>query len=145
MTQLMHVTEHVLQGNNLAVYSGFRMGLVCTRKALHDLCLHNVRVWEMFHVLLNPFEILNSASFVFVLIPRKMENPQGDDQANNADEGFLGILGDSSYRTSFSLIHCRLENKDRYGAPLRPEKQRSLEKRENPKRKKKKERKKEKI
>lgn len=86
MTQMMHVTECILQGNNLAVYSGFKTGLVSTWKALHDLCLHDVRVWEMFHVLLNPFEILNSASFVFVLIPRKMENPQGDDQANKADE-----------------------------------------------------------
>lgn len=65
MTQLMHVTERVLRGNNLAVYSGFKIGLVSTWKTLHDLCLHNVRVWEMFHVLLNPSEILNSASFCF--------------------------------------------------------------------------------
>lgn len=92
MTQLMHVTERVLRGNNLAVCSGFRIGLVCTWKALHDLCLHDVRVWEMSHMLLNPFEFLNSASFVFVLIPRKMGNPQGGDQVNNAHEyPFLGI------------------------------------------------------
>lgn len=59
-------TERVLQGNNLAVYSGFEIGLVSAWKTLHDLCLHDVRVWEMFHVLLKPFMILNSASFVFV-------------------------------------------------------------------------------
>lgn len=89
MTQLMHVTEHILQGNNLAVCSGFEMGLVST---LHDLCLHDLRVWEMFHVLLNPFEILNSGPLVFLSIPRKMENLQGDDQAIEADEYlFLGI------------------------------------------------------
>ena len=49
-------------------------------------------VWEMFHVLLNPFEILNSAFSVVILIPRQMENPQGKNQANNTDEYvFIGI------------------------------------------------------
>lgn len=43
-------------------------------------------VWEMFHVLLNLFEILNSVFSVVILIPRQMENPQRNNLANNTDE-----------------------------------------------------------
>lgn len=49
-------------------------------------------VWEMFHMLSNPFEILNSAFSVVILIARQMENPQGNNQVNNTDEYlFMGI------------------------------------------------------
>lgn len=43
-------------------------------------------VWEMFHVLLNLFEILNSVFSVVILIPRQMENPHRNNMANNTDE-----------------------------------------------------------
>lgn len=43
-------------------------------------------VWEMFHVLLNLFEILNSVFSVVILIPRQMENPRRNNLANNTDE-----------------------------------------------------------
>lgn len=43
-------------------------------------------VWEMFHVLPNPFKILKSAFSGVILIPRQMENTQGNSQANTIDE-----------------------------------------------------------
>lgn len=92
-------------------------------------------VWEMFHVLLNPSEILNSAFSVVILIPRQMENPQGNNQANNTDEYLLStssqgfIFKNSIFpdQLAWRLSQSRLEDRDRHGAHLRVEKQRSLE------------------
>lgn len=57
-----------------------------------DLCQHDVTVWEMFPVLLNPHEILNPAFSIIILIPKQMENPQGNDHANNTDKClFMGF------------------------------------------------------
>lgn len=46
-------------------------------------------VWEMFHVLPNSFKILKSAFPGVILIPRQMENTQGNSQANTTDEYLL--------------------------------------------------------
>lgn len=57
-----------------------------------DLCLHDVMVWEMFHVLLHLHEILNSAFPIIILIPKQMENPQGNNHVNNMVKClFMGI------------------------------------------------------
>ena len=56
------------------------------------ISLRDAMVWEMFHALLNPLEIPNSAFSIVVWIPRQMENPQGNNQPNNTDKYlFLGI------------------------------------------------------
>lgn len=49
-------------------------------------------VWEMFHMLPNPFEILKSAFSGVILISRQIENPQENSQATDPNEYlFIGI------------------------------------------------------